>query len=89
MSDGVILICALAHPDAPVLIEGTTRDQCSRCQRAVRIAPSGREVVAKKGGVIVCPDCALVVLSQHQGSLEFKSTKAQAKELRRFLGEDA
>jgi hypothetical protein len=66
MSEQVTLVCALA--DAPLVVRGSTfSHRCSKCARAVMVAPSGQRLLRNRPGTkVVCDKCMLATMAADQ-----------------------
>jgi hypothetical protein len=77
------LICAPAH--AASMVAGTTFDRdCARCRARVMVAPSGQAMLARNPEtVIICFDCAIRMMAETGGTVEFAATATEiASEVR-------
>jgi len=81
-----ILMCIL-RDDFTEVVHGATQDWCSRCLRAVIVAPSSRKMIRERSGKveIVCHECVQKI--DPKGLRPVTMTREQMQEvIDRFKG---
>lgn len=69
-------------------IPTATKDSCSECEQEVWVAPSGREIIAEKGALILCIKCLSEKIREDGDPKLEPLTEMQHEEIARYGGDD-